>query len=196
MQLKYPVASNGFSIIEVMITVAIIAALGAAIYKLQLTDISSTQQITTRQLMMQSAINLSNKIYANSSYCATNATSRRGGCTAADGTNNYTETNYTDDTTLTTPNCSGNLCTEAQLAKFILFQWKSSLTVTNMNIPTANIFAIICRDSSLAIPTTAGANCNGSGGLVIKMAWQSHIETAELTTLGNNNYLILPLAQR
>lgn len=190
MQLKN--TRNGFSILEVMIAVAVIGALGAGIYRLQLADLSATQQITVKQLMMQSATSLASQIYTNLNYCATNNTMRVSGCTATSGANNYTETAYTDNNSIGI-DCSANSCSDSQFAQFLLYQWKSGFG----NMPVSNVKGIVCRDTSMTIPTaTNNGGCNGSGGLVIKMVWQSHIEAAESAAIGDNNFILLPLANR
>jgi len=182
----------GFSILEVMIAIAVISSLGLGIYRLQLSQLSATQQALTRQLAMQSASNLANQIYAHLNYCNNGSTSRISSC--LNNTNsNYTETAYTDDTSMGT-NCNSNNCTEAQYADYVLFRWKS--TFTSMNLPAGNILGVVCRDNSLTIPTMSATGCNGNGGLVIKMVWQSHLESAEATNLGSNNFIILPVPQR
>lgn len=185
---------KGFSILEVMIAVTIFSAVGAGIYKLQLVNISATQQITTKQLMMQSAINLSNQIYSNLNYCATTVTARVPGCSAAGGFSAYAEGAYSDHVVVSNmTDCSITNCNDANLANYILYNWKKSFE--SMNLPSGNINGIVCRDTSLAIPTSGNSGCNGNGGLVIKMVWQSHIETAE-SALGANNYIILPVPSR
>ena len=178
-----------------MVAVTVISALGAGIYKLQLANLSTTQQITTKQLMMQSAISLSNQIYSNLNYCANNATNRVAGCSAAGGTSAYTETLYADHTSVYSTNCATTNCTDANLADYIIYNWKQSFS--NMNLPSGNIYGIVCRDTSLAVPTTGNnGGCNGNGGLVIKMLWQSHVETAESGIVGQNNFIILPVPSR
>lgn len=186
---------KGFSILEVMVAVTIISAMGAGIYKLQLSNLSATQQIATKQLMMQSAINLSNQIYSNLNYCANNVNNRVAGCSAAGGASAYAEGAYSAHVVASNmTNCATTNCTDADLANYLLYNWKQSFE--SMNLPSGNIKGIVCRDTSLAVPTTANdGSCNGNGGLVIKMAWQSHIETAE-SALGANNYIILPVPSR
>lgn len=185
---------KGFSILEVMIAVTIFSAVGAGIYKLQLANLSTTQQITTKQLMMQSAISLSNQIYINLNYCANNVNNRVAGCSAADGSSAYTETTYTEHASNYTTNCATTACNDANLASYILYNWKQSFE--SMNLPSGNIKGILCRDNSLAAPTTSSPNCSGSGGLVIKIVWQSHIENAESTSIGQNNFIILAVPAR
>ena len=55
--------SAGFSLIEVMVAVAIVSGLGMAIYKLQLVSLATSQQTITKQLMLQYADNLVNQMY-------------------------------------------------------------------------------------------------------------------------------------
>lgn len=183
---------SGFSILEVMVAVAIISSLGLGIYKLQLGQLAALQQLLSRQLMLQSASNLANQIYTHLTYCAPNSISRISSCSST-RSSDYVETSYTENISLGI-DCALTSCSDAEYAAYTLYQWKT--TFNNMNLPLGTIVGIVCRDSSFTIPTLSASGCNGSGGLVIKLVWQSHIESVEQTVLGENNYIMLPVAQR
>ncbi len=184
----------GFSILEVMIAVVVVAALGMGIYRLQLAQLSASQQSIARQLMVQSASNIANLLYANLNYCASNNLSRSSGCNT---TNSYpyAEVTYIEHTTsVGITNCNNQTCSDNEFADFALSRWKASFS--NMTIPQSTIFGIVCRDSSLAAPTVIGPNCDGNGGLVVKMLWQSHLEEDESSQLTNYNYLVMKVPSR
>ena len=191
--LKY----RGFSILEVMIAVAVIASLGLGIYRLQLTALSTSQQTLVKQMMTQSASSMVNQMVSHLNYTAATASNSviagydGASCSAASC---YKETSYvahTSSASLT--NCQNNDCTNLQYAEWTLYQWKQGLA--NMNLPVSNVSAIVCADDAMGIPTTNSPNC-GSGNLVVKIVWTAHNTDAESAILGNNNYVMLKVPQR
>ncbi len=188
--LKY----RGFSILEVMIAVAIIASLGAGIYRLQLSALASSQQTLVKQMMTQAASSMVNQMVSHLNYVAATSNSVIAGYDTTDSYNasRYKETAYADHSNIPATNCQTGNCTDQQYANWALYQWKQSLA--NMNLPVSNVSAIVCADSAMGIPTTTSPNCS-NGSLVIKIVWTAHNMDAE-SALGNNNYVMLKVPQR
>jgi|LauGreDrversion4_2_1035121.scaffolds.fasta_scaffold102071_3 prepilin-type N-terminal cleavage/methylation domain-containing protein len=190
--LKY----RGFSILEVMIAVAIMGSLGSGIYRLQLSALSTSQQTLVKQMMTQAASSILNQMVGHLNYTAVASNSvipayDAAGCANASC---YIETSYSDhnDSAVLT-NCQNNDCTNQQYAQWALYQWKQSLA--NMNLPVSSISAIVCADSAMGIPTANSPNCS-SGSLVVKIVWIAHNRDSESAILGNNNYVMLKVPQR
>lgn len=202
-------SKSGFSIIEVMAATTVISVLGIGIYRLELAQLSASHQALIRQLMLQSATNIANQIYAQLNYCQAGHISRVGGCNDK-GFSNYAETSYLDHTSGIASigaknlprsnaaglvlNCGNSACTDIQYANFVLSGWKAGFA--GLNIPSENIRGIVCQDNSFAVPTFSNPKCNGLGGLVIKMVWRGYIEAKESQLLSLNNYIILQIPQR
>ncbi|RTL10733.1 MAG: prepilin-type N-terminal cleavage/methylation domain-containing protein [Neisseriaceae bacterium] len=189
--LKY----RGFSILEVMIAMAIMASLGLGVYRLQLSALAASQQTLVKQMMTQAANSMVNQMISHLNYTAATGSNRvivgydSASCSAASC---YIESNFASDTASGT-NCQGSDCTNQQYAKWTLYQWKQSLA--NMNLPVSNISAIVCADSAMGIPTASSPNCS-NGSLVVKIVWTAHNMDAESAILGNNNYVMLKVPQR
>ena len=194
--LKY----RGFSILEVMIAVAVMASLGLGIYRLQLSALATSQQTLVKQMMTQAASSMVNQMVSHLNYTAATASnSVIAGYDTTDSYNasRYKETAYSDHTTndplsASFKNCQSNDCTDKEYANWVLYQWKQSLA--NMNLPVSNVSAIVCTDSAMGIPTTTSPNCS-TGSLVVKIVWTAHNLDAE-SALGNNNYVMLKVPQR
>jgi Tfp pilus assembly protein PilV len=185
--------AKGFAIVETMIALLISAILSFSIYLLSIYVLSATQQSLTKQLLTQGANDLSNQLYTATHYCATTSLSVIAGCVS--GSSVYQEISYGAHVAANSSTCCLSVeCSELELANCRLTNWKYALKNKN-NLPASNINAIVCLDSSLAIPTFNNPNCTGSGDLVIKIVWISHLESAE-SQLGSNNYIIFPLAKR
>lgn len=187
---------SGFSILEVMISVAIMASLGLGIYRLQLTALATSQQTLVKQMMTQSAISIVNQMIGHLNYttAASNSVITGYNVASCSSASCYKEANYNDDKTSSgLTNCQSNDCNDQQYAKWILYQWKQSLA--NMNLPVTNVFAIVCADSALGVPTTSSPNCS-NGSLVVKIVWTTHSMDSESAILGNNNYVMLKVPQR
>lgn len=192
--------SAGFSLIEVMVAVAIVSGLGMAIYKLQLVSLATSQQTITKQLMLQYADNLVNQMYAHENFIVASGSNiglgLMPGYSSSSSNSAYVETNYSTAVPPTT-DCSTTSCTDNQLASYVLNTWKTNLT-TKANLPSANIKAIVCKDSALGVPSMSSPNCNGSGTqLVIKIVWQPHNYDVESSALlSSNNYVMLRVPGR
>ena len=192
----------GFSLIEVMVAVAIVSGLGMAIYKLQLVSLATSQQTITKQLMLQYADNLVNQMYAHENFVvATGGNTGLGlmpGYSSTTSNSAYIETSYVS-AAVPTKDCSvaADGCNDSELANYLLNTWKTNLT-TKANLPSANIKAIVCKDSALGVPSMSSPNCNGSGTqLVIKIVWQPHNYDVESSALvSNNNYVMLRVPGR
>lgn len=190
--LKY----RGFSILEVMIAVAIMASLGLGIYRLQLSALATSQQTLVKQMMTQAASSMVNQMVSHLNYTAATASnSVIAGYDTTDSYNasRYKETAYADHSNIPATNCQTGNCTDQQYANWALYQWKQSLA--NMNLPVSNVSAIVCADGAMGIPTTTSPNCS-NGSLVVKIVWTAHNLDAESTILGNNNYVMLKVPQR
>ena len=190
--LKY----RGFSILEVMIAVAIMASLGLGIYRLQLTALSTSQQTLVKQMMTQAASSMVNQMVGHLNYTA--ATASNSVIAGYDATNCssascYKEAAYIDDVPAASPDCQAAGCTDKEYAKWTLYKWKQGLA--NMNLPVSNVSAIVCADDAMGIPTTSSPNCS-NGSLVVKIVWTAHNMDAESAILGNNNYVMLKVPQR
>lgn len=177
--------SKGFSILEIMIAVVILAALGLGIYRMQLSALAAAQQSLARQQALRAADSLLNQLVGNTLY-QNNIDIGRSLVAS--------EVAYSDNTTLGT-NCSVSACTAAQMLAYLLFRWKSQLA-GSMGLPAGNVKAILCRDNALGIPTLSNSNCSGNGNLVIKIVWQSHLQDVESALLGNASYIMLRVPSR
>jgi len=182
----------GFSILEVMIAIAVISSLGLGIYRLQLSQLSATQQALARQLAMQSASNLANQMYAHLNY-SPNSISRT-------NVNAYMDSSSSVNITLPngSNNCNTNNCNDSTYVAWVLANWRLNLK-NSMNLPSGNVCAQVCTDST--VPTITNGSCSmgcsgNSNRTYIKIVWQSHLESAEVTSLGLNNYIVLPVSQR
>lgn len=180
---------EGFSILEIMVAVAVIAALGLGIYRMQLSALAAAQQGIARQQAMRSADNLLNQLSSITLYQNTTNVAR---------SLPFTETLYIDNNSVNV-DCSvqstTSACNTSQMEQYFLFRWKSQLANT-MNLPANNVKAILCADSSLSAPTLTTPNCNGSGNPVIKIVWQSHTQDIESSLLGASSYIMLQVPVR
>lgn len=197
---------KGFSIIEVLAATAIVAGLGGAIYKLQLTSLASSQQIITRQLMIQYSDNLINQMNEHLNFIGYSAgalytlSMEPGAYSDAlnQPKNGYVETvftTYAQDGTYA--NCSTRNCDDNQLAKYLINTWKKHLKL-DTNLPENNVSGIVCRDQTMAVPSMTDPHCSNSGPLVLKVIWQPKNQSTETTGLGghDDNYIIMKIAGR
>lgn len=201
------IRNKGFSIIEVLAATAIVAGLGGAIYKLQLTSLGSSQQIITRQLMIQYSDNLINQMNEHLNYVGYSANafyslSMEPGSYADSAhqlKNGYVEETYSkpelDSTKLA--DCSIRNCDDNQFAKYLINTWKKHLRL-NTNLPEDNVAAIVCRDQVMAVPTMTNPNCSNIGPLVLKVIWQPKNQSTETQGLGgrDDNYIVMRIAGR
>lgn len=192
------VVRAGFSLLEVMVGVVIASSLTIAIYKLQITTIASAGAGALRQAISQSVFDLSACIYATLNSCNQNTLAKIGACVDNAGSSYYAENSYSENTVLSTVDCSTispmAACTDYQLAKYLLFKWKSHLA--RLNPKGYGIHAIVCRDSSLAIPEFANPRCDGYGPLVVKVVWQLQLVHKEQVLIPEHDYLLLSLPAR
>lgn len=177
---------KGFSILEIMIAVAILAALGLGIYRMQLSALAAAQQGLARQQAVRAASNLINQLTAANLVYQNN--------TAVTRNLTKAEAAYSDDTTLST-DCRAQQCTTDQIVSYLLYSWKSQLAPA-MSLPAGNIRAILCQDGDFGIPTLTNPNCSGNGGYVVKIVWQSHLQDAESALLGAVSYVMLKVPSR
>ncbi len=180
--------TKGFSILEIMIAVAILAALGLGIYRMQLSALAAAQQGLARQQAVRAASNLINQLTAANLIYQNNTTVTRSLTKA--------EAAYGDDTTLGL-DCSAlvKVCTTDEIVSYLLYNWKSQLAPA-MSLPAGNIRAILCQDNGFGVPTLTNPNCSGNGNYVVKIAWQSHLQDAESALLGTASYVMLKVPSR
>ncbi len=145
----------GFSLVEVMLAVAIFTSLGLALYLLQITLSMSLQQILVRQDLIPSVINLAQQLSAMDPATA--------------------ETAYNDNTLAPTVDCArameSGACSKEDYIKYSIFNWKHKLAQSSV----PEVKAIVCFDDeeyASKVPTANSAACSSSGmNLVIKLVW-------------------------
>ncbi|MEN9946480.1 MAG: hypothetical protein RLZZ293_866 [Pseudomonadota bacterium] len=191
------VKQRGFSILEVMIAVTILASLGLGIYKLQFEALLSSQQLIIKQTMLQSSTTLIQQMLANLNYASSDNDSMQVGfeSSVCQGNSCYQEYSYNDHMNEPSVNCQLIACNQAQQAAWLLYQWKFQLPQL-ANLSQEHIVAIVCRDNSLLKPTLTNPNCNGLGGLVVKIAWLLRGNSQETNLFGETNNLIVEVPQR
>jgi type IV pilus assembly protein PilV len=157
----------GFSLIEVLIAVLVLAlgVIGAA--GMQLTALRTTQQSTFQTTALELAAEMADKMRANASQMK-----------QAD--NLFLKVDY-QSATGTDPAAPEKLCYSKtascgadELAKFDIYEWE---TRVKANLPGGR--ALICRDSAPwdsdvgALTWTCAKSSADSTGLVIKIGWQA-----------------------
>lgn len=202
---------KGFSLIEVLASVAIVSSLGLAIYKLQLTSLSNSQQIITKQLMLQYTDSLVNQMNTHLNFMghSNEASMYNDKIYMEPGAygnleNGYAEKNYNEDETTEAPgNECASGCNDEKFAKYLLKSWKYKLKY-QAKLPAANVHAIVCRDGRLNVPSMDNPNCDTSPNsiqpLAIKIVWvngnESAAETFRKRTDTSDNYILLRVAGR
>ena len=126
--------TNGFTLIEVLISVLVLAigVIGAA--RMQLAALRTSQQSAYQTAALQLAAEMAEKIRANQRQLA-----------SAGVANPYLSLDYkSSENTLTRPTvmCYTADCGSAELAKFDIYEWESRVKAT---LPGARVK--ICRDS-------------------------------------------------
>lgn len=147
-QLNYP--ARGFSMIEVLITVVILAVGLLGLAGLQITGLSSGQNAYLRTVATQQAYDVADRMRANpAGVQAGNYNSISG-----NGTN---------------PNCISSGCTVAQMAQYDAWEWQSN---NALYLPSGA--GAVCIDSTPNDGTPAAPACDGAGNLyAIKVWWDS-----------------------
>jgi prepilin-type N-terminal cleavage/methylation domain-containing protein len=188
-------SSHGFSILEVMVAVMVVASLGLGIYRLQLAELNASRELLVREQMMHQAMLISNQILSHLNATGNTTLNKVGGynstlCTTGSC---YAETNYSDHSLLYLKNCSLLTCNDSEFADYLLYNWKQGFK--NINMPSGNILGVVCLDTTGAPPTLASPNCSGSGKLMVKLIWQAHALDQESQLIGKANYLVLRIPQ-
>jgi type IV pilus assembly protein PilV len=159
--------SNGFTLVEVLISVFVLAlgVIGAA--GMQLTALRTTQQSAFQTSALQLAAEMADKMRANDHQMK-----------LADNSNPYLKVDYQSAAGSASadagPSCygAGSSCIAGQLAQFDIDEWLKRIDTT---LPAGRV--LICRD---ATPWDSGINafgwdCDASASnapLVIKIGWQ------------------------
>ena len=156
---------NGFSLIEVLVSVLVLAlgVIGAA--GMQLTAMRTTQQSEFQTLALQLAAEMADKMRANDSQMKTG------------GANPFLSVNYQSaiegEPTAPGKLCYASACNGEELAEFDIYEWKKRVKAA---LPGGRV--LVCRDSApwdsaknaLTWNCSAGAGDNAS--LMIKIGWQ------------------------
>lgn len=196
---------QGFSLIEVATAYTLAAVLGGAIFELQLVSLSNSQQLVTRQQMVQYSDELLSQMNAQVNFKGEKGKGNslanlylEAGYDDAVGNNKYVEIGrYTSAGNK--PNCQSKACDDSELAQYLLNTWKTNV-MEHTNIPSTNVRAIICRDYKMGIPTMANPKCDDKPGnpLALKIIWEDGNYDAESAKLAgrNDNYLMYRIAGR
>ncbi len=160
---------NGFSMIEVLVSILVLAAgvIGAA--GMQLAALRTTRQSAFQSAAVQLASELADKMRANDSQMK-----------RADGANPFLALQYQaadGDPPASAKSCYATDCDGSELAEFDIYEWKKRVKAA---LPGGR--AVVCRDAkpwdssanSLTWDCTAGAVDGGS--LVIKLGWYAKDE--------------------
>jgi type IV pilus assembly protein PilV len=182
------IRQSGFTLIEVLISVLILALGVIGVAGMQLAALRSNQQSGTQSTAMQIASELADAMRANSAQM-----------NQADDSNPYLLANSYKAVAGTPPtvpstNCNKESCTSAQMAAFDVYEWQRKIYD---RLPGGR--GVICRDSaawdttnkklSWACTAYAGATANNAP-IVIKLGWKGRGKKADgsevtLDTKGN-----------
>lgn len=199
--------NKGFSLIEVMVALAVVAGLGSALYRLQFTSINTAQQIITRQLMAMYTDDLVSKMNAQVNFVSLQDKDDAMTSTYLEAGSYGKHENAYISKVSDNLDCEKNMCTEAQLSAFYIGQWKHEIQ-TNVHLDDRNFRTEICRDSAMQAPffdrnspapDNYKPNCdNGEyNPVVVKVSWSDNNEDVETKKLErDDNYLIFRVAGR
>jgi len=161
-----PSAQSGFSLIEVMVSMLVMAVGAGSLAILLLSSVQGTAQAQDRSYATIQAANLAQLIHANPASLGhllnpdTNTDSDDSGCAEATGCTN----NWTGD---------------------YLQAWQLAL-----EHQIAQSRGLVCRDSSPMDGNMEDAACDGSGDAVVKIVWQ---ESAHQVPGIETRRVVLPL---
>lgn len=176
-------SKKGISLLEIMIGILIISIVMFGLTKLLTVNSKSINVANYQQNANQAAQYILNRIEANLIVESTPPYSS----SAA----HYNQGNsYTADSTAPAVLCNqGQYCTQQQVAKYDLYQWKQYLASLKIN----SLQGVVCLDNSnYGIPTATNPNCAAGGSnLVIKLVWQTNLAANE--SAGIKNYLLIPV---
>lgn len=145
----------GFTLIEVLIAVVVLAAGLLGLAALQTTTLSNNQSAYFRSQATQLAYDISDRMRSN-----------QAGVTAG---------NY-NDAAATADDCEANICTPAQMAGYDLNRWNAALTAPRDGLPSGT--GVVCIDSTpedVPVATPAAKRCDGFGtNYAIKIWWDDN----------------------
>lgn len=177
---------KGFSLLEVLIALALLTLVSSGLFRLQAYSQTSLHKSNNKLLISSLTSNLFNQIYAQLPISDNNSISR--------GASFYIENSYLEHL-VSNDNCFNKWCDEKDYAGFIISNWKSQL----QQLPIENVHAIVCKDvvQNTTAPTLDNPNCSASGTqLVAKVIWQNQKLKAEESILSSTEYLIMDLPKR
>lgn len=155
---------RGFSLVEVLISILVLAlgVIGAG--GMQLTALRTTQQSSFQTIAMQLASEMADKMRSNN-----------GQMKLKEGENPFLGLSYNsaidEEPGLPGKLCYADYCSSGELAEFDIYEWKKKVKTT---LPGGRV--VVCRDST---PWSEGEKsliwgCNsgsGNGAVVIKLGW-------------------------
>lgn len=172
------VMQRGFSMIEVLVSIFVLAigVLGAA--GMQLAAMRTSQQSVFQAVALQSVTELADKMRANDQMMK-----------KASGNNPFLNIKYSTTDKLTAPSSScysqKDYCDATEIAAFDIYEWQQRLKAM---LPSA--YVVVCND---ATPWDDSANgytwdCDAAatdGAVVIKIGWQSKNPDGSLIRTAN-----------
>ncbi|MGH8806965.1 MAG: type IV pilus modification protein PilV [Noviherbaspirillum sp.] len=173
---------KGFSLIEVLVSMLVVAlgVIGAA--AMQMTALRTSQQSRFQTLAVQLASEMADKMRANDSQMK-----------QGDAANPFLVVDY-KSVTDGEPAAPGKLCYAAacsggDLAAFDIYEWKKRVKAV---LPGGRV--LICRDSAPwdsarnALTWNCSAGTEGSASLVIKLGWQGKNPDGSLIKDADNTF--------
>lgn len=173
--------NSGFSLIEVLVSILVLAGgvIGAA--GMQLTALRTSQQSAIHSTALRLAADMADRMRAND-----------GRMRQADSENPFLDVDFdaTEDE-LATPArlCYASACNDVELAAFEIHEWQRQIAAA---LPGGR--AVICRDSSPwsdsagSFDWACDSSAGSSGSLVIKLGWQGKNPDGSLIRDENNQF--------
>jgi type IV pilus assembly protein PilV len=176
-------SQRGFSLIEVMVSVMVLAVGLIGAVGLQVFAFRTTQQSTFQTVALELAADMAEKMRANTSEMK-----------QSDGNNAYLISDYSAlDQNLKAPSklCISESvdCNAQELAAFDIYEWKKRLKTA---LPSGR--AVICRDAKAwdvntkAFTWTCDASTSENASLVIKIGWQGKNPDGSLIRDANKQF--------
>lgn len=150
---------RGVSMIEVLVTVVILAVGLLGVAGLQITGLSSGQNAYLRTIATQQAYDMADRMRAN---------------LAGVQANNYNAIAGTG----TNPNCISTSCTATQIAQYDAWEWNNN---NALYLPSGT--GAVCKDSTPNDGTPAATACDGAGNLYAIKVWWDGTRSGSATTL-------------
>jgi type IV pilus modification protein PilV len=198
--------NKGFSLIEVMVALAVVAGLGNALYRLQLSSTAIAHQVITRQLIAMYTDDLVSKMNAQVNFVSLQ--DKDDAMTSAyleAGSYGIHENAYIPQVKKSRT-CTEEMCTEAELSAYYNAEWEQEIK-TNVHLgENGNFRATICRDSAMKAPffdrndpDKYDPNCdNGEfNPMIVKISWSDGNENDDTQKLlRDDNYMLFRVAGR